>query len=77
MNNPPQTVKLVLEALCLLIDPYPKEKVKNQKNFKMEVDWWAASVRNLNNPKLLELLINFNKDTFNQKLIENLSAFIN
>ena len=61
MSNPPQAVKLTLQAMCLLIDPNPKEKMKNEKTFKMETDWWAAAGRNLANPKLLNDLVNFNK----------------
>lgn len=61
MLNPPIAVKLTLQGLCLLIDPAPKEKMKNEKTLKMETDWWATSVRNLANPKLLSDLVNFNK----------------
>lgn len=61
MLNPPIAVKLTLQGLCLLIDPAPKEKMKNEKTLKMETDWWAASIRNLANPKLLSDLVNFNK----------------
>ena len=28
----------------------------------METDWWAASVRNLANPKLLNDLVSYNKE---------------
>ena len=61
MLNPPIAVRLTLQGLCLLIDPFPKEKVKNEKTLKMETDWWGVSVRNLGNAKLLTDLINFNK----------------
>lgn len=59
--SPPPAVRLVMQGLCLLIDPAPKQKTKNEKTFKMETDWWAASIRNLANPKLLNDLVGFNK----------------
>ena len=61
MNNPPIAVRMTMQGLCLLIEPTPKEKMKNEKTLKMETDWWAASVRLLNNPKLLNELVSFNK----------------
>jgi hypothetical protein len=61
MLNPPIAVRYALQGLCLLIDPNPKERIKNDKTLKMEVDWWSASIRNLSNPKLLNDLVNFNK----------------
>ena len=61
MNNPPIAVRLTLQGLCLLIDPSPKEKIKNEKTLKMETDWWSASMRLLNNPKLLNELVGFNR----------------
>ena len=35
MLNPPIAVKLTLQGLCLLVDPNPKEKIKNEKTLKM------------------------------------------
>jgi hypothetical protein len=35
MLNPPIAVKYTMQGLCLLIDPVPKEKMKNEKTLKM------------------------------------------
>lgn len=43
----------------------------------METDWWAASVRNLANPKLLSDLVNFNKEGLTEAVINNLGKFLN
>lgn len=75
--NPPIAVKLTLQGLCLLIDPTPKEKVKNEKTLKMETDWWAASIRLLGNPKLLSELVNFNKESMTENVVNNLGKFLN
>lgn len=66
-----------MQGLCLLIDPNPKEKMKNEKTLKMETDWWAASVRNLGNQKLLNDLINFNKEGLTEGIVQNLGKFLN
>lgn len=76
MANPPIAVKLTLQGLCLLIDPAPKEKTKNEKTLKMETDWWAASVRNLGNPKLLSDLVNFNKEGLTEGVVAALGKFL-
>ena len=51
--------------------------MKNEKTLKMETDWWAASMRVLNNPKLLNELVNFNKDALTENQINNLGKFLN
>jgi dynein heavy chain len=43
----------------------------------METDWWAASQRLLNNPKLLSELVEFNHDSLTDKAIDLLGKFIN
>jgi dynein heavy chain, axonemal len=52
MKQPPQTIKNVMRALCLILDPNPKEKMKDASGLKFVTDWWAASVRLLNKPGL-------------------------
>ena len=47
---------MTMHACCILVYPYPTEKVKNEKTLMMEVDWWAASVRLLGDMKFKERL---------------------
>jgi dynein heavy chain len=54
MKKPPNIIRVVMKALCLIMYPNPTEKVKNPDTLKIEVDWWAASMKLLNNSKLLE-----------------------
>lgn len=54
MKKPPNVIRVVMRALCLIMYPNPTEKVKNAETLKMEVDWWAASMKLLGNPKLLD-----------------------
>ena len=51
--------------------------MKNEKTLKMETDWWAASVRLLNNPKLLNELVSFNKEALTEQVVNNLGKFLN
>ena len=53
MKSPPNTIKLVMKALCLILYPNPTEKVKNEKTLKLETDWWSASLKLLGRSGLL------------------------
>lgn len=59
MLNPPKQIKFVMQALCLILYPNPTEKVKNPETLKIETDWWAASIKLLNKPGLLEELVSY------------------
>lgn len=76
MKNPPLAIKMVMQALCLILDPNPKEKVKNPETLKLETDWWAASIRLLNNSKLLDDLLNYDRDNMDEKIVTNLGKFL-
>lgn len=45
MKNPPVAVKTVMTALCLILYPNPSEKKKNPDTLRIEIDWWAASLK--------------------------------
>ena len=53
MKSPPIVIKIVMQALCLILYPNPSEKKKNQETLRIEIDWWAASLKLLNNQGLL------------------------
>lgn len=53
MKNPPLPIKTTMQALCLILYPNPTEKRKNPETLKIEIDWWLASMKLLNNSKLL------------------------
>lgn len=54
MKNPPIAVKTVMQALCLILYPNPSERKKNNETLRIEIDWWAASLKLLNNAGLLQ-----------------------
>ncbi|EAS04776.2 hypothetical protein TTHERM_00467250 (macronuclear) [Tetrahymena thermophila SB210] len=74
MKLPSNTMKLILQGLCFLIYPNPLEKRKNQQNGQIEIDWWAASVKILNNPKFLEDLVHLDKQTVGKDQINKVEA---
>ena len=76
MKSPPQVIKVVMKALCILKYPNPKETFKNPETLKIEVDWWAASMKLLNNVKLLDELINFDIEGQEEQLISSLGKYL-
>lgn len=76
MKNPSLVIKLVMQTLCLVLYPNPTEKRKNQETLKMEVDWWAASQKLLNNQHLLGDLIDYDKENIEDAMIQRLGKFI-
>lgn len=53
MKNPPDGVKLVMEAVCLMLDVKPK-RVQNPKTLKKEDDFWTPAQGLLNDPGWLK-----------------------
>jgi dynein heavy chain, axonemal len=77
MKKPPNVIRVVMKALCLIMYPNPTEKVKNAETLKMEVDWWAASMKLLGNSKLLDELLEFKIDNCDESIINNLGKYLN
>lgn len=69
MKNPPQMVKLVMEAVCTINDIKP-DRVPDQTTGKMVEDYWGPSKKLLNDIKFLELLIKFDKDNIPSKVMK-------
>ena len=76
MKNPPLPIKVVMQALCLVLYPNPAEKKKNPDTLKLEPDWWAASMKLLNNPDLLKTLLSYDKDAIEEKIVMNLGSYL-
>lgn len=65
-----------MKALCIVKYPNPKETFKNPDTLKTEVDWWAASLKLLNNPKLLDQLLAFDIENADEQIISNLGKYL-
>jgi dynein heavy chain len=75
-TNPNQIIKLVLKGLVLILDPNPKETMKDEKTLKNVTNWWVASVRILGD-NLVKKLEEFRIDLVEEKTISNLGKFLN
>lgn len=75
MKSPPQGVKLVMEAVCILKDIKP-DKLPNPSGIGTIEDYWGPSKRLLGDMKFLEGLIKFEKDTIPEKIMEKIRTKI-
>lgn len=76
MKNPPIAVKTVMTALCLILYPNPTEKKKNTDTLRIETDWWAASMKLLNNQGLQQQLTGYDRDNIEENIIIPLGKFL-
>lgn len=59
-QNPPTAVKLVMEAICIMLGAKPDRKPDGAG--KMVDDFWGASLKILGDFKFLERLKSYDKD---------------
>lgn len=76
MKNPPQAVKFVLEAVCVMKGIKPERKP--DASGKMSDDFWAPSLKMLGDMKFLESLITYDKNNIAPTIIKRIrEKFIN
>lgn len=76
MKSPGQVIRNVLRALCLILYPNPTEKMKAPDGIRFVTDWWQASLKVLGRPNLKEVLMQFDRDNIDEKIIKNLGAYL-
>ena len=59
LKNPPGAIKLVMEAVCVLLQVKPDRK---NDGGKMVLDFWGPSLKLLNDKEFLGMLKNYDKD---------------
>ncbi|GFR46074.1 hypothetical protein Agub_g7539 [Astrephomene gubernaculifera] len=69
-KSPPAAVKLVLEAVCVLLDVKPTLLPDPNVPGRKLVDWWDASKRLLMDPTLIPRLKEYDRDNIPQKIID-------
>ncbi|XP_069175792.1 dynein axonemal heavy chain 7 isoform X4 [Procambarus clarkii] len=74
MKNPPAGVKLVMEAVCVLLDEKPDRVPDPQGTGKMVEEYWSVSKRLLGDIKFKENLLNFDKENISQKAIQTIRS---
>ncbi|VEL21423.1 unnamed protein product [Protopolystoma xenopodis] len=62
MKNPPSVVKLVMEAVCIMLGEKPDRKPDSSLGRMIE-DFWGPSLKLLGDLKFLDRLRNFNIDS--------------
>lgn len=73
MFNPPPTVKLVFEAVCVLLEEPPTMVPKPSNPKEKEPKYWETTRTLLNKPKeFLQRLEDYDKDNIPEHLIEKI-----
>ncbi|XP_055593622.1 dynein axonemal heavy chain 12 [Uranotaenia lowii] len=71
MKNPPEIIKLVMAAVCVMKGVAP-DKVTDQSTGKKTQDFWGPSKRLLGDMAFLQTLKDFDKDTINPEIMKKI-----
>lgn len=71
MKNPPSVVKLVMEAVCIMLQEKP-ERRPDPSTGKMIDDFWGVSLKILGDIKFLEKLKNYDIDNIPPSVIKRI-----
>ena len=71
LKNPPATVKLVMEAVCVILEQKPDKK-PDPGSGKMVLDYWGPSTKLLQEKDFLEKLRAYDKDNIPPKVIKSI-----
>ena len=74
MGKPPNGVKLVMEALCLMFGIKP-EKVKDESGTTVDDYWGPAKAKLLGDTKFLDNLINYDKDNMDPEMVVKVTQY--
>ncbi|KAJ3333612.1 Dynein heavy chain 7, axonemal [Blyttiomyces sp. JEL0837] len=72
MKNPPDGVKLVMEAVCVMKDIKPEKIPDPSGSGRMVFDYWKSSLKMLGDPKFLDSLKTFDKDDIPAHVIKKI-----
>jgi len=72
MKNPPNAVKLVMEAVCIMKGIRPERKPDPSGSGKMVEDFWGPSQKLLGDFKFLDSLKNYDKDNIQPAIIKKI-----
>lgn len=71
MKNPPSVVKLVMEAVCIMMQEKPERK-PDPSTGKMIEDYWGVSLKLLGDIRFLEKLKNYDIDNIPPSVIKRI-----
>ena len=69
MSSPPEGVKLVLEAVCVMLQVDPKKKT-DKGSGEFTLDYWKPSQKIMGKSKFLDRLRNYDKDNIPTKIVK-------
>ncbi|GFH08630.1 uncharacterized protein HaLaN_03619 [Haematococcus lacustris] len=77
MQSPPQGVKLVMEATCIMFDEKPRMVDDPARLGKKIANYWEPSKKLLNDPsKFLDSLLTYDKDNIPDAVIRRVEPYI-
>ena len=75
MLNPPEDAKMVLSAVCILMNQKPEGKM--DPNTQMKVyDYWPTAIRMMNQDNFLKDLKTYKSDEIPESMIKALQEFL-
>jgi dynein heavy chain len=74
MKNPPDGVKLVMEAVCVMKDLKPEKIPDPSGSGKMILDYWKTSQKMIGDPGFLNSLKTFDKDDISPKVMKTIRS---
>ncbi|KAI9141391.1 dynein heavy chain and region D6 of dynein motor-domain-containing protein [Paraphysoderma sedebokerense] len=74
MKNPPEAVKLICEAVCVMKDLKPERIPDPSGSGKMILDYWKTSLKMIGDPKFLESLKTYDKDAIPISIMKKIRA---
>lgn len=77
MVRPPVGVKMVMEAVCIVLAIKPKKIDGDKPGEKVDDYWEIAKSQLLTDPKFLDNLVNLNRDAIPETTIQKLQPYIN
>ncbi|KXZ49087.1 hypothetical protein GPECTOR_23g2 [Gonium pectorale] len=71
-KNPPSTIKLVMEAVCVLLDIKPQRTKDPSGSGKMIDDYWGSAQKLLADPMFVKILKEYDKDAVPPRIIDRI-----
>ncbi|GIL57271.1 hypothetical protein Vafri_12526 [Volvox africanus] len=71
-KNPPSTIKLVMEAVCVLLDIKPQRIKDPSGSGKMIDDYWGSAQKLLADPLFVKTLKEYDKDAVPPKIMDRI-----
>jgi len=76
LHHPPRIIKLVLKAICIVLEVEPI--VKQRSNGQYKPSYWKAAIGPdvLGNPRLPEILLNYDKSRLTEEMMQKVEDIL-